>query len=379
MTNAENGGGGVASILIVDDVPKNIQVVANILQPRGYRMAFAQDGKTALRMIGDAPFDLVLLDVMMPGLDGFAVCEELKKDPELREIPVIFLTARSETEDIVKGFEKGAVDYVTKPFNSAELLARVKTHLELKRSREQLAAANSELEELNATKDKFFSIIAHDLRNPIQALLLSSELLKANFQRMETRKVESYIEKFSENSNHIADLLENLLTWSRSQRGKIQCLPSQTMVAPVISESLDPLREHASRKNIRLVSQVEADISGFFDRQMVSTVCRNLISNAIKFTPGGGEVTVSADSSGENLEITVSDTGVGIPADKIDGLFSVGAQESSKGTAGEKGTGLGLILCKEFTEKNNGSIRVRSQLDSGSAFTVSLPGMEKSG
>ncbi|MCP4153907.1 MAG: response regulator [bacterium] len=141
-------------LIIVDDIPKNIQVAANILQPEGYRIAFAQNGKAALNQIRATDFDLVLLDIMMPELDGFTVCEELKKDPETRNIPIIFLTAKTETEDIVKGFKKGAVDYVTKPFNSAELLARVRTQLELKRYRDNLEELVKErTRELNKTQD----------------------------------------------------------------------------------------------------------------------------------------------------------------------------------------------------------------------------------
>lgn len=155
------------SILIVDDVPKNIQMVANVLREEGYQMAFARSGDAALRHTETILFDLILLDIMMPEMNGYEVCEKLKQNPKTKEIPVIFLTAKTDTENVLKGFELGAVDYVTKPFNMSELLARVKTHLELREARQKL-------QELNATKDKFFSIIAHDLKNPFNALISGS-------------------------------------------------------------------------------------------------------------------------------------------------------------------------------------------------------------
>ena len=144
------------NILIVDDASKNIQVVANILKQEGYQMAFARNGKTALSRAETMPFDLILLDIMMPEMDGYEACERLKKNPETKDIPVIFLTAKTDKESVLKGFGLGAVDYVTKPFNAAELLARVKTHLELKLAKEDLRNSRDQLQELNATKDKFF-------------------------------------------------------------------------------------------------------------------------------------------------------------------------------------------------------------------------------
>jgi len=161
-------------VLIVDDVPKNIQLAGSILQKEGYHISFANNGETALNLTKTNDFDLILLDIMMPEMDGFEVCGQLKQKPETRDIPIIFLTAKTGTESTIKGFEIGAVDYVTKPFNEKELLARVRTHLELR-------DAQKNLREANATKDKFFSIIAHDLKNPFNALLGLSKLLLQNF------------------------------------------------------------------------------------------------------------------------------------------------------------------------------------------------------
>ncbi len=365
-------------ILIVDDVPKNIQVVGTILKKEGYRLAFAKSGKMALDLTRKTRFDLILLDILMPEMDGFEVCERLKSDPATRDIPVMFLTAKTEPEDILKGFEIGAVDYITKPFNSAELLARVRTHLDLKFSRENLGRANRELRTLNATKDKFFSIIAHDLRNPIQNLLLSSEILKIGFGNFEDDKIKDYIERFHRNSKNIAELLRNLLDWSRSQQGKIQCKPHTVDLHLLVNDAILLLKYQADSKGIRVLSDIKEETFVYADKEMIKTVLRNFLSNAVKFTPAGGAVniTASAPAPGQDrelIEVAVEDTGVGISRKDMEKLFRIDTQITTPGTAGEKGTGLGLVLCREFVEKNNGTVQVESTPGKGSRFVFTLP------
>jgi len=183
-------------VLVVEDIPKNMEVVCNILRKEGYRLAMAGNGLQGLEMVPNVKPDLILLDIMMPEMDGFEVCKRLKENPETKDIPIIFLTAIVETVDIVKGFEMGAVDYVTKPFKGAELTSRVRTHLELKFARESL-------QELNATKDKFFSIIAHDLKDPLSYLLLSADMLYNQYEEMAEEKRKDYIRRFYNNSQRI--------------------------------------------------------------------------------------------------------------------------------------------------------------------------------
>jgi signal transduction histidine kinase len=344
-------------ILVAEDIPKNMEVVCNILRREEYRLAMAGNGRQALEMIPNVQPDLILMDIMMPEMDGFEVCEHLKKDPETKDIPVIFLTAKAEMADIIKGFDIGAVDYVTKPFRAAELLSRVKTHLELKFSREAL-------KELNATKDKFFSIIAHDLRNPLQSLLLSAELMYKNYEIFDEAKRKNYIHGFYTNSRQISALLENLLAWSRSQRGRLDIKPEKIDIAALAAESTNLLKANAQKKEIVLSSQIEPGTFAFADKNMIRTVMR----------PGGGiNVNASTLTGSNRVVITVSDSGVGMSAEKISRVFRIDAQTTTIGTTREKGTGLGLILCKEFIEKNNGSINVSSEPGKGSCFTIILP------
>ncbi|UCH92696.1 MAG: hybrid sensor histidine kinase/response regulator [Candidatus Aminicenantes bacterium] len=355
-------------IFIVEDVPRNLQVLFHILKKGEYRIAAASNGCQALDMIPAAQPDLVLLDIMMPEMDGFEVCRQLKKNPVTADIPIIFLTAKADITDVVKGFEIGAVDYVTKPFNPAELLARVKIHLELKFARETL-------KDLITARDKFFSIIAHDLRNPLQNLIFSSDLLRNSYDSFDEAERKEYIQRFNNSANQISSLLETLLDWSRVQRGTMELHREKINIAALAADIIDLLKENAIKKNITVSSQIQANTYAFADKNMIGTVIRNLVSNAVKFSNPGGEVKITAktSSTGNFIEITVSDNGVGIKEEDIAGLFRIDVHKKTRGTANEKGTGLGLLLCKEFVEKNNGSIKVVSTPGKGSDFTFNLP------
>ncbi len=356
-------------ILVVEDIPRNLQVVCGILEKEGYNIAAVSDGRQAIEMIPEVKPDLILLDVMMPEMNGFEVCRHLKADAGTREIPIIFLTAKADSEDILKGFEIGAVDYVTKPFNGAELLSRVKTHLELRFSREALR-------EMNATKDRFFSILAHDLRDPMQYLLLSSDALSNQYDALDDDKRRNYFQRFYKTSRQISDLLENLLLWSRSQREMVNINRERLDIAALASVSAGLAALKAEKKEISLETRIEPGVTAFVDGNMIAVVLRNLLSNAVKFTHHGGSVILSAESDGDDVEITVADTGVGIKPEDRENLFRVDRQKTTQGTDKEKGTGLGLLICKELVEKNNGTISVDSEPGNGTRFTVTLPAAE---
>jgi two-component system sensor histidine kinase/response regulator len=360
-------------VLIVDDVPENLQVISNILYQKGVNISVAQNGRDALTVVSRKPPDLIVLDITMPEMDGFEVCEHVKKNPETRDIPIIFLTARTQSDDIVKGFELGAVDYVTKPFHPPELLARVFTHLELKKSRDIIMAQNKELHELNATKDKFFSIIAHDLRNPFCQIMTLSDLLKNEWQNYPADHIEKWVQSMYQASERGYNLLANLLEWAHSQTGRMQFQPQQVHLNTLVTESIEFLESSANNKQIILHAEIPENLCAFVDKNMLKTVIRNLVSNAIKYTETGGEVKIEAKNSGEWIEIAISDTGVGIKEQYLKNLFRIDIHYSTVGTAQEKGTGLGLILCKEFVEKHGGTIRVESEMETGSTFTFTVP------
>jgi two-component system sensor histidine kinase/response regulator len=352
-------------VLVVDDNPDNLKVLGSILTENGLKPAFAQNGRKALTAIQTRRPDLILLDIMMPELDGFEVCKQLQQNPETQDIPVIFLTAKTEKEDVLQGLELGAVDYVTKPFNNLELIKRVKTHLRLKATEQQLKQAL-------AIKDQFFSIIAHDLGNIFHTSLGASRLLVNRKGALEEEDADEMLSMIQDSLNKGEQLLKNLLEWSRSQRGKISMAPAAFQLRAIIDYNLRALEAQANRKNIHLSSWV-GDISVVADQNMFNTVIRNLLSNAIKFTPAGGSVTISAEEQDHRVEISISDTGVGIKPKDIDKLFQIDVRHTTLGTAQEQGSGLGLLLCQEFIDKNGGTLGVESEWGKGSRFYINLP------
>ncbi len=355
-----------SNIYIVDDIQENIQVLGNILMENGFNIQIARNGEQALTGIRKKIPDLVLLDVSMPGLNGYEVCESLQADDDTREIPVIFLTARSEKADIVKGFQVGGVDYITKPFNTEELLARVKTHLELKHARDKL-------KELNATKDTFFRIIGHDLKGPISQMIQLAELLDHHMDDLTANDLQDLIEEMKDSSNRGFRLLENLLEWARSQSGRISFTPGQILINQLLEENIGLLQRQAKAKKITISTHLAYKELVTADANMVNTILRNLISNAIKFTFPNGKIQVHTRKENNSLIVSVQDNGKGMSADDCARLFKIDSGFSTYGTNNEKGTGIGLILCKEFVDQHQGQIWVDSAPDEGSIFSFSLP------
>jgi signal transduction histidine kinase/DNA-binding response OmpR family regulator/streptogramin lyase len=244
---------------------------------------------------------------------------------------------------------------------------------ELRSQSEELYITNEELQKLNATKDKFFSIIAHDLKNPFHAISGSAEYMETQSLSMDDATRNEFIKVIKNSSKNASNLLENLLQWARSQTNSISYNPENFDLFYIADENIQLLKTNADNKRIRLINDVGINSFAFADRNMISTVLRNLINNAIKFTPAEGTITVSTQNNSDLLELIVSDTGVGMDEITRNKLFRIDQHVTSQGTSGEAGTGLGLIICKEFIDKNNGVIRVESEIGKGSRFIISLP------
>ncbi len=379
-----------ANIVVVDDTPDNVRLLMSLLSDQGYQIRPALDGPYALEMIRSAPPDLILLDVIMPKMDGFEVCEQLKADARLREIPVIFISALTAVFDKVKAFSLGAVDYIAKPFQTAEVLARINTHLALRQlqknlqqevvkrsaSEEQLRQLNQELQEVNANKNKFFSIIAHDLRNPVTTFSQLCELIVENFDRYSAEDIKRLTILQRDSAQQLNALLDNLLTWANAQQATLEFQPHPVNLKKVIEKNLNLLALNAEKKRITLKSSVHEPIMVYADDHMMNTVVLNLLSNALKFTDAQGTVNVSVTPNGSEVEFAVSDTGIGIPEERLSNLFRIDSKYKQIGTAGERGTGLGLILCKEFVERHGGKIWVESARGKGTTFKFTLPKSE---
>ncbi len=352
-----------SKILIVDDVPKNIQLIASFLTKAGYQINFAVDGNSALEHASNESFDLILLDIMMPGIDGYEVCRMLKSNSKTKDIPIIFLTAKTDVDSIAKGFEAGGVDYITKPFNTPELLARVKIHLNL-RYREM------ELEDLNRTKNTFLSIIGHDLKTPLANIISLGDLITGN--------PDITIEERNDLINDLVDsgkqgvwLLENLLSWTRIQTGSITNVPEELEVEKIIMQNVDFVFQNAQHKGIEIITQCQDDLKIFADLNIVNTIFRNLLSNGLKFTHQGGEINIRANRvDSDEVCIEIIDTGIGIREEKLASLFSKVGAVSTDGTQNEKGSGLGLVLVKDLIDTIQARIEVESKVGVGTKFSL---------
>lgn len=376
-----------ANILVVDDTPDNVRLLMEILGERGYKTRPALDGPHALATTHAEPPDLILLDIIMPKMDGYQVCEQLKADERTRDIPVIFISALNRVFDKVKAFSVGAVDYITKPFQAEEVLARVETHLALrnlqknlqqeiarrKQSEEELRKLYQQLQEANASKNKFFSIIGHDLRGPVGTLRELNEIIVENSECYSKDEIIKMMLVQRDSTNNLFALLENLLTWARSQQEMIKYQPQRINMMTIVTSNIALLTSKGAQKEITLRNGIEEKIFVYADYHMVNTVVRNLLSNALKFTQPQGTIDISATQNGRYVEVAVSDTGTGIPEECLAQLFRIDARFKRLGTANEQGTGLGLILCKEFVERHGGRIWVESEVGRGTIVRFTLP------
>ena len=379
--NTNNTSAGV--ILVVDDDSDNLGVLFDCLDSVGFKVLLVQNSKNALIQAEQKQPDLILLDILMPGMDGFETCRRLKENDKTKAIPVIFMTALSDTTNKVKGFKMGVVDYITKPFQQEEVLARVNAHLTIRKLQQQLEAKNTLLEKqveqlsaLNASKDKFISMISHDLQSPFSSLRGLIQFTAENLEGYNKSELGNIMDLLGNSTDNLYALIENLLTWSRIQRGVLEHCPQPIEIRDIVTQNINLFTQNAEDKQITLRNLIEERIAVYADFNMVNAVIRNLISNALKFTKSGGRVEFSAKQNGEYVEVSVTDTGIGIGKEHLSKLFRIDARYKRLGTAREKGTGLGLILCKEFIEKHGGTIWIESEVDQGSTVKFTLPALK---
>lgn len=369
-------------VLVVDDVPANLLAIEGVLDIEGIRTQSATSGRESLELVNREKPDLILLDIQMPGMDGFEVCKILKSNEKTADIPVIFLTASNALQDIIKGFDLGATDYVTKPFQPSELVARVNNHLQLQRARNEIGEKNYQLEDQNkklkeliATRDHLFSIIAHDLRSPIGTLIQMLDYMVENYHEFSPAMLKESLINLRNSVGSSFGLLENLLNWAQSHRGHLHYNPVMTDLRDLTGKTIDLYQPAANKKGLAFHNLIEGPLMAYCDREMIRTVIRNLLNNAVKYTRSGGTITIRGKENDPpgSVEISIQDTGVGIKPENIAKLFRTDTFFTTYGTSHEKGSGLGLVLCQEFIIRNKGEIKVKSEVGIGSTFIITLP------
>lgn len=357
-------------ILIVDDVPTNVMLVQAILKKEGYTLLACDSGKKALQIVKEEHPNLILLDIMMPEMDGYEVLQHLKSNPVTNDIPVIIMSALSDMKSIVKGYQLGAIEYITKPFQREELLKRIAHRYELY----SIKRIKQELENTIESRDMLYSVIAHDLRSPLGSLKMMNNAILAMVDKEKVGdEIYEMIQMTNKTSEEIFLLLDNLLKWAKNRLNKQPIYKQQTDIHTIIDNTVEIYMPMAAQKNISIVLEnVEEKLIGYVDIDMLKTVIRNIVSNAIKFSYEGGKIVVSSKTEGDFVIISIKDSGKGIKKEDQDKLLKPESHFTTYGTNNEKGSGLGLMLCKNFVELHDGKLWFESEEGKGTTFFFSL-------
>ena len=357
-------------ILVVDDVQSNVLLLKALLGREGFGIVYAMNGTEALEKVKSEHPDLILLDVMMPDMDGFEVAGHLKVEPEQAEIPIIFLTALNDSASVVKGFQLGANDFISKPFRREELLIRVEHQLSLVDARRVILRQTEELRKTIAGRDKLYSVIAHDLRSPMASIkMLCNTIMMSIDPQTVPGDVFEMLEMTNKTAEEVFSLLDNLLKWTKSQLGKLSNVPQPIDMVGLVNGVIEVFKPIAESKLISLELDSEVEfINVIVDIEMIKSVVRNLISNAIKFSHKNTVVMVhvkvqdvmdenkTEEGNGKEVLVTVSDRGCGIKNEDQEKLLNESTHFTTFGTDSEEGSGLGLLLCKDFVSKNHGRL-----------------------
>lgn len=365
-------------LLIVDDVITNVLLLKVLLTKERYRIVTAMNGTEALEVVEREKPDLVLLDIMMPGMDGFEVARRLKENPEHQDIPIIFLTALNGTQDIVKGFKMGGNDFISKPFNKEELIIRITHQISLIAARRIIDRQNEELRNTIKGRDKLYSVIAHDLRSPMGSIKMVLNMLLVSLPEDRVGK-EMYemLSMANQTTEELFSLLDNLLKWTKSQIGKLNVVYQPTDLVEVTETVLEVFSMMSRMKQIDIRIEAPQNAPVYADVDMIKTVIRNLLSNAIKYSSEGSEVVVTIEDSEEMAFVHIRDFGMGIKAEDQPKLLHSDTHFTTYGTKNEEGSGLGLLLCQDFVVKNGGELWFTSVEGEGSTFSFSVPKKKK--
>ena len=381
---SETGNG---NILVVDDTPQTLQLLVAILSGANYTVRPADSGALALASVLAYPPELVLLDVNMPEMSGFEVCRQLKQNPATQAIPVVFLSGLTDLDDRVQGFQLGAVDFVAKPFQRDELLARVSTHLQLARLQKDLTSevakqtrdlqgAYQELAKASRLKDEFLSTMSHELRTPLTAVIGMAQILHAGAYGPLNREQTEAIEVVEGSGRKLLQMINDILDYIQVDAGKVELQLAECPIVELVNAVLENVRSKAAEKHIELSCRFyQQESLLWLDVRHMRRVLLILLDNAVKFTSSGGNVGIIVRNSivQHRIEFEVWDGGPGIAEADLPKLFKPFLQLDGGLNRSHEGSGLGLALAGKLARLLGGEIRVTSQLNAGSRFIVSLP------
>jgi signal transduction histidine kinase len=347
------------------------------LKSAGYTPFVANSGKQAIQIAETQHPDLVLLDINMPEMNGYEVCKYFKEHEPISDIPIVFLTVHADAESIAKAFDTGAVDYLTKPFKKAELLARVKVHLALRQAQELLEDQNERLKRLNDEKNEFLGIAAHDLKNPLNSIRGIAQMVRKRKEiELSEEEVDDMAHQIETSSNFMFEIITNLLDVNKIENGKLVVQSTSVDLVLSLGAVTDRYQAAAAKKNIKLhVDLPREDTQIYADPTLTIQILDNIVSNAVKYSPQGKNVwiNVSCNTAQKRVRVAVKDEGPGFSDEDKKKLFGKFARLSAKPTGGEHSTGLGLSIVKRLAEAMEATIWCESELGSGATFIVEFP------
>ena len=376
-------------ILIVDDNYENLQVLGMRLQEVGYDIEFSTSGKMALEWLDNDEFDIVLLDINMPEMDGFETCGKIRENPKLNNLPVIFLSAENQRDSILKGLALGGQDYITKPFDSRELVARVKTHISLKKSIDALATFNQTLEkkveertiQLKIAKEKaeesdrmkhaFLNNFSHEIRTPLSGIVSTSELIVS--EQLSNDDKAFCLKSIKESSARLLNTIGNVLEMSQLLSGSIDANFAETDLTELVKAVHEEFIDLFKNKNLSFNIEINENFDKILtDQNILKKILIKLVDNALKFTENG-QVSIGIKPLAEQIEIFVSDTGIGLDDETVKNVFTTFYQQDQSSSRTNEGIGLGLALAQKFCKLLNGEINIISSPCKGTYIGVTLP------
>lgn len=364
--------GARTNIMVVDDAPSNLQLLVKLMQMEGYKVRPVRSGAEALALLQDVRPDVILLDVSMPDMDGFEVCRRLKADPRFSDIPVLFVSALQDTSDKVKAFEAGGTDYITKPFQMAEVRMRIETHLRLARMKAELELANRKLLESERLHQLLSHLVAHDMRTPLFGILGLSEIVSDYPAMKQDPQIQENVGMIRDSARILVNLVSDMLDVYKHDCGSTLVHPETVPVSGLISEAVRMLGGMARRRPFtRNVAAKTAAVR--CDASLTIRVLVNLLSNAFRFTREGTPVTLTVDDTESGVRISVRDEGDGIAREDQARLFQKFGQLESREAGARYSCGLGLVFCRMVVEAQGGTIGLVSSPGNGSTFWFTIP------
>jgi signal transduction histidine kinase len=365
----------VPKVLVIDDNDQNLEIARTYLNSLKYIVSIASSGRKAISMIDADKPDLIILDIMMPVMDGFEFCSIIKSKKSTKDIPIIFLTALSETRDIVKAFNYGAVDYITKPFTREEFILRVKNHINIINQTRIIKEQNQKLNFLNQEKDGLLQITVHDLKNPLQTVLGYSDLIIRRLSKKDEYDLLKFVNPLRQSTLQAINIIQDLLEVNRLEEGNYILDISKIDFRDVLMRTVDSFTHKASDKQISMIyNETEEDCFVEADEVKLERVFDNLISNALKFSPSNTKITVNCKiiraESQSRVIAEIIDQGPGFKDEDIPLMFKKFSKLSAKPTGDESTTGLGLSIVKKLTEAMGGSIAYETVQGKGTKFTI---------